>query len=61
MAGFRLGGKATDVDMTQGSILSHILKFAFPLLLGNLFQQMYNTVDTFVVGNYVVNATVTPV
>jgi hypothetical protein len=38
MAGFRLGGKATDVDMTQGSILSHILKFAFPLLLGNLFQ-----------------------
>ena len=53
MAGFRLGGKATDVDMTQGSILSHILKFAFPLLLGNLFQQMYNTVDTFVVGNYV--------
>lgn len=53
MAGFRLGGKATDVDMTQGGILGHILKFAFPLLLGNLFQQLYNTVDTFVVGNYV--------
>ena len=53
MAGFRLGGKATDVDMTKGGILGHILKFAFPLLLGNLFQQLYNTVDTFVVGNYV--------
>ena len=53
MAGFRLGGKATDVDMTKGGILGHILKFAFPLLLGNLFQQMYNTVDTFVVGNFV--------
>lgn len=49
----RLGGKATDVDMTQGSILGHLLKFAFPLLLGNLFQQLYNTVDTFVVGNFV--------
>ena len=40
MAGFRLGGKATDVDMTKGGILGHILKFAFPLLLGNLFQQL---------------------
>lgn len=49
----RLGGKATDVDMTKGGILGHILKFAFPLLLGNLFQQMYNTVDTVVVGNFV--------
>ena len=35
-----------DVDMTQGSIPRHILTFAFPLLLGNLFQQLYNTVDT---------------
>lgn len=49
----RLGGKATDVDMTQGNILGHLLKFAFPLLLGNLFQQLYNTVDTVVVGNFV--------
>ncbi len=49
----RLGGKSSDVDMTRGSILGHLLKFALPLLLGNLFQQLYNTVDTFVVGNYV--------
>ena len=44
-----------DVDMTQGSITRHILTFAFPLLLGNLFQQFYNLVDTFVVGNFATN------
>ena len=42
-----------DVDMTEGNILSHIIKFSIPLLLGNLFQQLPNTVDTWVVGNYV--------
>ncbi len=41
--------------MTQGSIASHIITFAFPLLLGNLFQQLYNTVDTWVIGNYASN------
>ena len=44
-----------DVDMTQGDILRHIITFAFPLLIGNIFQQLYNTVDTWVVGNYVSN------
>lgn len=44
-----------DVDMTQGSIWRHLVMFAFPLLIGNLFQQLYNTVDTWVVGNYVSN------
>ncbi len=47
--------KAHDVDMTEGSIVPHLLKFAFPLLLGNIFQQLYNMVDTWVVGNYVSN------
>ena len=41
--------------MTQGSIVRHLLKFAFPLLLGNIFQQLYNTVDTWVVGNFASN------
>ena len=41
--------------MTQGNILRHIVSFAFPLLVGNIFQQLYNTVDTWVVGNYVNN------
>ncbi len=40
-------------DMTTGSPLKHILKFAIPLLVGNLFQQLYNMVDSIVVGNYV--------
>ena len=44
-----------DVDMTQGSITRHIITFALPLLAGNVFQQMYNMVDTWVVGNYVSN------
>lgn len=48
-------GKRRDVDMTGGNILRHIISFAFPLLLGNVFQQLYNTVDTWVVGNYASN------
>lgn len=44
-----------DVDMTQGSITRHLILFALPLLAGNVFQQMYNMVDTWVVGNYVSN------
>ena len=44
-----------DVDMTQGNITRHIISFALPLLIGNVFQQLYNTVDTWVVGNYVSN------
>ena len=44
-----------DVDMTQGSITRHIITFALPLMAGNVFQQMYNMVDTWVVGNYVSN------
>jgi len=44
-----------DVDMTKGSIVKHLLMFALPLLAGNLFQQLYNMVDTWVVGNYVGN------
>ena len=44
-----------DVDMTEGNITRHIVSFALPLLVGNIFQQLYNTVDTWVVGNYVSN------
>ena len=47
--------RGKDVDMTQGNILRHLVSFAFPLLIGNIFQQLYNTVDTWVVGNYVSN------
>ncbi len=47
--------KKRDVDMTEGNIVRHILSFAFPLLIGNLFQQLYNMVDTWVIGNYASN------
>ena len=47
----RLGfGKKRTMDMTQGSIAKNILIFALPLLIGNLFQQLYNLVDTWVIG-----------
>jgi putative MATE family efflux protein len=38
--------------MTQGSIMKHIILFMLPMLLGNVFQQLYNTVDSIVVGQY---------
>ena len=47
--------KRYEVDMTVGKPFHHLLNFAIPLLLGNLFQQFYNMVDTWVVGNYVSN------
>lgn len=40
-------------DMTKGNSLQLILRFTAPLLIGNLFQQLYNMVDSVVVGNYV--------
>ncbi len=40
-------------DMTQGSPAKIILRFTIPLLLGNFFQQLYNIVDSIIVGNYV--------
>ena len=43
----------TDSDMTQGSIWRHLIDFAIPMAIGLLFQQLYNTVDTLVVGNFV--------
>lgn len=39
--------------MTEGNIAKQLILFALPLLVGNLFQQLYNTVDSIVVGNYV--------
>ncbi len=43
-------GRRSDIDMTEGSIVKNLLRFAFPLLVGNLFQQLYNLVDTWVIG-----------
>ena len=46
-------GKKAEVNMTSGPIVPQIVNFAIPILLGMLFQQLYNTVDTWVVGNFV--------
>lgn len=40
----------SNVDMTQGQPLNVIFSFALPLLMGNLFNQLYNVVDTAIVG-----------
>ena len=40
-------------DMTEGSIVRQIILFSLPLMLGNVFQMLYNTVDSIVVGNFV--------
>ena len=39
-------------DMTTGSITGGLLRFALPLMLGNLLQQFYNIADTWVVGRF---------
>ena len=38
--------------MTEGSVWRHIVGFALPVFWGNLFQQLYNVVDSLVVGNF---------
>ncbi len=45
--------KKTVRDMTEGPIAKHLVLFALPLLGGYIFQQLYNTVDSIVVGNFV--------
>ncbi len=42
-----------QIIMTEGEIWKQLLAFSVPLLAGNLFQQLYNTVDSVVVGNFI--------
>lgn len=42
-----------DINMTEGTIWRHLLRFSIPMAIGLLFQQLYNTVDTLVVGRFV--------
>lgn len=39
-------------SLTEGNILTKIMLFALPIFLGNVFQQLYNTVDSLIVGNF---------
>ncbi len=45
--------KSTARDMTRGPIFRLLVLFALPLMLGNVFQMLYNTVDSVIVGNFV--------
>ena len=45
--------RKTSSIMPEGVIWKQLVYFAIPLLIGNLFQQLYNTVDSIVVGNFV--------
>lgn len=42
----------TEKNLTEGKILKTMLMFAFPMILGNLLQQIYNIADTMVVGRF---------
>ena len=46
------GGDLQTKTMTEGAPWKHILKFSLPVLAGSLLQQLYNTVDTIIVGRY---------
>ena len=42
-----------QIKMTEGNMLKLILLYSLPLLLGNLFQNLYNTIDSLIVGNFI--------
>ena len=46
-----LGAKGTK-DMTQGGIYSQMIAFALPIMLSQIFQQLYNTADSLIVGHF---------
>ena len=41
-----------NIDMTKGPIMKLVILFALPICIGNVLQQLYNTVDTLVIGNF---------
>ena len=44
--------KSIKQDLTTGHITGKLLKFAFPMMAGNLLQQLYNVADTLIVGRF---------
>ena len=40
------------IDMTTGHIMKNIILFAIPIIIGNVLQQLYTTVDALVIGKY---------
>ncbi|MBE7021779.1 MAG: MATE family efflux transporter [Ruminococcaceae bacterium] len=50
-----MAGRRYELDMSQGSILKNVLRFAFPFMLANLLQLLYNAADIIVVGRWAGN------
>ena len=46
------GKNSQTTRLTEGCIWKQIIAFALPLFVGNLFQQLYNTADSLIVGNF---------
>ena len=51
--GIRVSAFRNNTSMLEGSIWKGLVSFAIPIFLGNLFQQLYNTADTLIVGNFI--------
>ena len=48
-----MAGIFKQIDMTEGPVGSQIISFTIPMLLGNIAQQLYNTADSVIVGQFV--------
>ena len=44
--------KSFHIDLTEGNIVAGLVRFAIPLMIGNLLQQFYNIADTLIVGRF---------
>ncbi len=53
--------KKKTIDMTQGAIMRNIFLFAIPIIIGNILQQLYTTVDALVIGNFCGNTSLAAV
>lgn len=51
--GIRVSAFRNNTSMLEGSIWQGLVSFSIPIFLGNLFQQLYNTADTLIVGNFI--------
>ena len=47
-----MAAQKRNIDMTQGNIAAQVMMFAIPLLIGDILQQLYNTCDSMIVGNF---------
>ena len=50
--------KSASLDMTKGNPASLLIRFAIPMLIGGIFQLLYNMVDSVVVGKFVITAVI---